>query len=87
MVTKSGTDRLHGSAFEFLRNTNLDARSYFSSERAKFDRNQFGGTLGGPIKIQADFSATQTVWRREWERKPKSAQPTVLPEISSLKFL
>ncbi len=55
VVTKSGTDWLHGSAFEFLRNTNLDARNYFSSERAKFDRNQFGGTLGGPLKKDKVF--------------------------------
>ena len=55
VVTKTGTDRLHGSAFEFLRNTNLDARNYLSSESAKFDRNQFGGTLGGPLKKDKVF--------------------------------
>ena len=64
VVTKSGTDRLHGSAFGFLRNTNLDARNYFSSERAQFDRNQFGGTLGGPLKKDkvfffADYQGTR----------------------------
>ena len=55
VVTKSGTNELHGSAFEFLRNTDLDARNYFSSERAKYDRNQFGGTLGGPIRRNRAF--------------------------------
>jgi Carboxypeptidase regulatory-like domain/TonB dependent receptor-like, beta-barrel len=55
VVTKSGGNQLHGSAFEFLRNTSLDARNYFSSERAQFDRNQFGGTLGGPIKRDKIF--------------------------------
>lgn len=54
-VTKSGNNQIHGSTFEFLRNTNLDARNYFSSERAKFDRNQFGGTLGGPIRKDKIF--------------------------------
>jgi hypothetical protein len=49
VTTKSGTDQIHGSVFEFLRNTALDARNYFDSDRAKYDRNQFGGTLGGPI--------------------------------------
>src|SRR6202030_69902 len=44
VVTKSGTNVLHGSAFEFLRNTALDAKNYFSSQRAKFNQNQFGGT-------------------------------------------
>jgi hypothetical protein len=52
---KSGTNDMHGSAFEFLRNTNLDARNYFSPERARYDRNQFGGTLGGPIKRDTIF--------------------------------
>ncbi len=47
VTTKSGTGKLHGSAFEFLRNTALDARNYFSSDRAAYRQNQFGGTLGG----------------------------------------
>lgn len=50
VTTKSGANELHGDAFEFLRNTNLDARNYFSPERARYDRNQFGGTLGGPVR-------------------------------------
>jgi hypothetical protein len=49
VVTKSGTDAWHGSAFEYLRNTNLDARNYFSSQRAGFHQNQFGATMGGPF--------------------------------------
>ena len=50
VVTKSGGNAFHGSAFEFLRNTDLDAKSYFSSKRSTFQQNQYGGTLGGPIK-------------------------------------
>jgi len=50
VLTKSGGDQLHGDAFEFRRNTNLDARNFFSSDRALFRQNQFGGALGGPIK-------------------------------------
>ncbi|MGB7155558.1 MAG: carboxypeptidase regulatory-like domain-containing protein, partial [Candidatus Acidiferrales bacterium] len=49
VVTKSGSNEFHGDAFEFLRNTNLDARNYFSPTRGAFDQNQFGGTFGGPI--------------------------------------
>ena len=55
VVTKSGTNAFHGDAFEFLRNTNLDARDYFSPTRGKFDQNQFGGTFGGPIRKNKVF--------------------------------
>ncbi|MGA7524616.1 MAG: carboxypeptidase regulatory-like domain-containing protein [Acidobacteriaceae bacterium] len=50
VVTKSGSDEFHGNVFEFLRNTDLDARNYFSPTRGAFRQNQFGGTLGGPIR-------------------------------------
>src|SRR6202035_2374872 len=55
IVTKSGGDKFHGSAFEFLRNTNLDARGYFSPERSTFRQNQYGATFGGPIKKSKVF--------------------------------
>lgn len=54
VVTKSGSQQMHGSAFEFLRNTALDARNYFSQERAAYRQNQFGATLGGaPFRIKS----------------------------------
>ena len=46
---KSGTNAFHGSAFEYLRNSALDARSFFEAGKQPFKMNQFGGTLGGPI--------------------------------------
>ena len=49
VVTKSGTNEIHGSAYEFLRNEKLDARNYFDQDRGVFKRNQFGGTIGAPI--------------------------------------
>jgi hypothetical protein len=55
VVTKSGSNQLHGSAFEFLRNTDLDARNFFSPERSFYRQNQFGGTVGGPIKRNKVF--------------------------------
>jgi hypothetical protein len=51
IVTTSGTNQLHGSAFEFLRNSALDARNYFDAGAIpEFQRNQFGGSLGGPVR-------------------------------------
>ncbi|MFZ0274447.1 MAG: carboxypeptidase regulatory-like domain-containing protein [Acidobacteriaceae bacterium] len=51
IVTSSGTNQLHGTAFEFLRNSALDARNYFDAGTIpEFQRNQFGGSLGGPIR-------------------------------------
>ncbi len=52
VVTQSGTNVLHGSVFEFLRNSDLDARNFFDQTNSAppFRRNQFGAALGGPIK-------------------------------------
>ena len=51
IVTASGTNQLHGTAYEFLRNSALDARNYFDQAHIpEFRRNNFGGSLGGPIK-------------------------------------
>jgi hypothetical protein len=55
VTTKSGSNSYHGSLFEFFRNTKLDARSYFASEKEKFNLNQFGGSFGGPIKKDKTF--------------------------------
>lgn len=55
VITKSGTNQLHGTGFDFLRNTDLDARNFFSPERSFYRQNQFGGTLGGPIKKDQIF--------------------------------
>jgi hypothetical protein len=49
VVTKSGTNAYHGDAFEFLRNGDLNARDFFAVTRDTLKRNQFGGTIGGPV--------------------------------------
>ena len=49
VVTKSGSNELHGSAFEYLRNDALDARNWFASTVTPEKQNEFGGVLGGPI--------------------------------------
>jgi hypothetical protein len=55
VVTKSGTNELHGSAFEFFRNKALNAKGFYDPVKPDFQQNQFGGTLGGPIKKDKTF--------------------------------
>ena len=57
IVTESGSNALHGSAYEFLRNSALDARNFFDQGPIpNFQRNQFGGSLGGPIQKNKTFA-------------------------------
>src|SRR5262249_51053807 len=55
VTTKSGSNNFHGSLFEFLRNTSLDAKSFFATKPEKFNLNQFGGSLGGAIRKNKTF--------------------------------
>jgi hypothetical protein len=56
IVTASGTNKVHGNAYEFLRNSALDARNFFDfGQIPNFQRNEFGGSLGGPIKKDKTF--------------------------------
>ena len=50
IVSKSGTNAIHGTVFEFLRNGALNARNFFGTQKDALKRSQFGGTIGGPIK-------------------------------------
>ena len=67
VVTKSGTNQYHGTVFDFLRNTDLDAKNYYSTTgRGVFIQNQFGGTAGGPIRKDkifwfADYQGTRQI--------------------------
>jgi hypothetical protein len=54
-VTHSGTNRWHGTAYDFLRNSALDARNFFDGAKPPFRRNQFGGSIGGPIRKDRTF--------------------------------
>jgi hypothetical protein len=54
-VFKSGTNQFHGGVFEFLRNSALDARNFFDAQKPSFRRNQFGGSIGGPIARNRTF--------------------------------
>ena len=51
VTTKSGGNVFHGSLFEFVRNDAFDAKNFFAATKEKLERNQFGGTLGGPVLI------------------------------------
>jgi carboxypeptidase family protein/TonB-dependent receptor-like protein len=67
-ISKSGTNQYHGSAYEFLRNDNLDARNFFDREpigKPEFKRNQFGGTVGGPIDRDRTFFFAGAEFLRE----------------------
>jgi hypothetical protein len=75
VVTKSGTNRLHGDVYEFFRNKVLNARNYFESTRPNFQQNQFGGTLGGPIKKDRTFFFGSYEGRRV-------RQPTTFPVVN-----
>ena len=75
VVTKSGTNGLHGDVYEFFRNKVLNARNYFESTRPQFQQNQFGGTLGGPIKKDRTFFFGSYEGRRV-------RQPTTFPVVT-----
>ena len=55
VITKSGSNLFHGSAYEYFRNSALNARGYFDPEKPDFNQNEFGGTLGGPIRRDKTF--------------------------------
>ncbi len=78
LVTKSGTNEFRGSVFEFLRNDKLDARNFFLPKRSQLNRNQFGGTLGGPIRRNRTFFLFNYEALRE--RRGVEATGSVPPE-------
>ncbi len=76
VVTKSGTNQFHGSAFEFVRNDNFDSVDYFAkksgAEKPEFRQNQFGATVGGPIV------RNQTFFFFMYEGQRRSRESTLL---------
>src|SRR5262249_33164129 len=76
-VTRSGTNILHGTLFEFVRNEKFNARNFFANTVPPFKRNQFGGTAGGPIRKDRTFYFGS--FQRTTERStPGVLNPTVL---------
>jgi Carboxypeptidase regulatory-like domain len=85
VITKSGTDSLHGSLFEFLRNTDLNAYPYaFGSKLPKqaWHQNQFGGSLGGPIRKDRTFAfgAYEGFRQVQGQNPVKTTVPTLFEE-------
>jgi len=83
-VSKSGTNSFHGSAYEYLRNDVLDARNYFDvpGEKPTFKRNNFGGSLGGPImKDKAFFFVNYEGLRAGTGTTSRALVPTDLPDL------
>ena len=85
IVTKSGTNQLHGSVFEYLRNNALDARNYFNSNGAQnsFHNNQFGGSVGGPIWKDRTFFFASYEGQREVGGLPTEARVPTASDIAT----
>ncbi|HLY61962.1 MAG TPA: carboxypeptidase regulatory-like domain-containing protein [Terriglobia bacterium] len=71
--TKSGTNKFHGDGFEFFRDTSLNTRNYFRNDATVFHQNQYGGTVGGPIKKDKTFFFFSYQGTRN--RRPQPGQP------------
>jgi hypothetical protein len=97
IVTKSGTNDLHGTGFEFLRNDNLDARNFYDpAKEPEFKRNQFGFAVGGPIMKDRTFFFGTIEWLREslgqtivttvpsLSARQGTVNPTVVPYLNAL---
>jgi len=77
VVTKSGGSSLHGSAYEFLRNNKLNTKGYFDSAVPDFKQNEFGGTLGGPLRRDRTFFFISYEGRRQ--RRGITSKPVPVP--------
>jgi hypothetical protein len=82
VVTKSGTNQLHGDIYEYFRNTLLNAQGYFNTVKPQENQNQFGGTFGGPIRKDRTFFFVTYEGRRV--RQGVSGQTVVVPTPAEL---
>jgi hypothetical protein len=79
-ATKSGTNALHGSFYEFFRNDKLDARSFFLAQKTKRKRNQYGFAGGGPVYLPKIYNGrNRTFWflNLEQQKEPLSSSVTI----------
>src|SRR5215470_11280560 len=70
IAVKSGTNQFHGTAYDFLRNDNLDARNFFESRKNEFRNNNFGGVIGGPVVKNRTFFFAGYEGQREFVFSP-----------------
>lgn len=83
---KSGTNQLHGSLYEFLRNSATDARSYFADSVEPLKRNQFGGSIGGPLLIPRVYNGkNRTFWFVAYEGLRLSQASTFIASVPTPK--
>ena len=82
VVSKSGSNEFHGDAFEFVRNGYFNARDFFAKTNDNLKRNQFGGTLGGPIKKNKLFFFVG--YQGTLIRSAPAATPAVVPTVAEL---
>ena len=89
VITKSGTNELHGSVFEFLRNSDVDARTYFNKVGTNFPAfrlNQFGGSLGGPVALPKIYNGrNHTFFFMDYEGYRSSSQIFELGNIPTIR--
>ena len=83
VITRSGTNAFHGTLFEFFRNDHLDARNFFAAGKPKNRYNNFGGTVGGPIKKDKLFFFISNEYRRIWQTTGTRTAivPTPVPSL------
>ena len=90
VITKSGTNSFHGSVFEFLRNSAMDARNFFSPKGTAFPAfrlNQFGGSFGGPVLIPRVYNGkNRTFFFVDYEGYKRDSQQILLGNIPTIKM-
>jgi hypothetical protein len=90
VISKSGTNQLHGSAFEFIRNSAVDSRTYFNKAGTAFPSlklNQFGGSFGGPIVIPHVYNGrNKTFFFVDYEGSRRSTQAFLLGNVPTVRM-
>ena len=84
MVLKSGSNRFHGVLFEFIRNNIFDARNFFDADQAPLHRNQFGGTVSGPVIVPRIYNGhDRTFFLFSWESYRQTQGDSLLSHLPS----